>query len=219
MGNVGDIPVRKVVKRSTVRVVGYHASRKMRRLVPWESQIERDYFEWLEVDPCVKEFYAQPKTFQFKNFRYTPDAFVITHQGNFFAEIKPDDVLEDLEVMARIEEAKAELRACGIDLTLVLENQIREPALKSNVERLLRYVRRQESHDDVSSIALALYNGPLSISDLAVQAQIEIEFVFQCIAQGFVCVNLHQEITPQTFVSGTMEQLYGTRESRDWYED
>ena len=59
----GVSPVRRVVTRSNGRVVGWLFSQKMGCMMPWESQIERDFLIILEVDPDVLARFpsAQPE--------------------------------------------------------------------------------------------------------------------------------------------------------------
>jgi len=201
MESVGNIPVRRVVKRSTVRVVGYHASRKMKCLVPWESQIERDYFEWLEVDPNVIEFYAQPETFRFPNIKYTPDALVITHQGDFFAEVKPDKVLEcaeDMDRLARIEQA---FRATGRYFRLILERDVRAQPLRSNIIVLNRYRRRRVSDEHRTLLQQVLAEAALSFHEITNRTGLRQGVLMQGIAQGFLAIDLNQEFTAETTVT------------------
>lgn len=201
MNQIGNIPVRKVVRRSTVRVVGYHASQKMKCLVPWESQIERDYFEWLEVDPNVIGFYAQPETFQLNEIRYTPDAFVITHKGVFFAEVKPDKVLDCEEDMDRLWKIEQALIATGRYFKLVLESDVRAQPLRSNVIVLNRYRRRPLSRDHQAIIQQALSGLELTFNEFTARTGLPNEVLMQGIAQGFLRADLTQEFTTETTVT------------------
>ena len=201
MGNEHYKPVRKVVRRSTVRVVGYHASQKMCCLVPWESQIERDYFEWLEIDPNVIQFYAQPQTFNFNGLRYTPDALVITHQGDFFAEVKPDKVLECPEDMGRLSDIERELTSIGRYFQLVLERDVRAEHLRTNVVALNRYTRRQLTDDQLALIETTLADQALPIFQVIQEANVTESIVFHCVAQGFLLADLTKEIDLDTVVT------------------
>lgn len=132
---------RKVVKRSTHRVVGYLASQKNGMLVPWESQIEKAYFEWLEVDPDILKFRSQPRTFKWTNIRYTPDALVTDCKGSFFVEVKPDSVFSDSHAMERLDAIGSNMKLENYDFRLVTERDIFAEPLRSNVTTIMRHRR------------------------------------------------------------------------------
>lgn len=148
------IPVRKVVRRSPVRVVGYHASMKMGALIPWESQIERDFFKWMEVDPEVTAFFSQPRRFSFGSVTYTPDAYIETPDGSFYVEVKDDEALFDVEQMNKLKFVSSHLMSQGIDFRIALSSVIREIELIKNVSILNRHVRRKVvlSASDLSEV-------------------------------------------------------------------
>ena len=54
------MPVRTVVTRSGKRFRGYFPSRKLRRMVGWESILERDAIAVLEYLPTVLHYEEQP---------------------------------------------------------------------------------------------------------------------------------------------------------------
>ena len=68
--------VRKVSNRGG-NIIGHFPSLKMRRMVAFESTIERDYLYLLDYDPSVTNFEEQPLTisyaYQGKSYHYTPD--------------------------------------------------------------------------------------------------------------------------------------------------
>ncbi|UTW54823.1 hypothetical protein [Kordiimonas sp. SCSIO 12610] len=135
-------PAREVVRKNPVRVVGWHASRKMRCLIGWESQLEKKHLEWLEVDPDVLAFYAQPSTIRTRLGRYTPDAYVVTRTNSYFAEVKPDKVYHDDDEMERIRGLQRHFRLNGHELRLITSQTLLANPLRANVERLMREVRR-----------------------------------------------------------------------------
>ncbi|WP_420429590.1 Tn7 transposase TnsA N-terminal domain-containing protein [Kordiimonas sp.] len=202
---------RKIVRRTTHRVVGYHASRKNGALVPWESQVERGYFQWLEVDPRIVSFRSQPKTFKWTDFRYTPDALVETREGSFFAEVKPDEALEDDVVMARLEEISRRLRAENIEFKLALRSEIFQEPLRGNVVRLMRETKRPLDTKLVRRIFSFIGHNRCQLGMLAHHVcDGEISPVLRCVAQGYLSLNLNQQITPETFLTAIKEMNHGT---------
>ena len=198
---------RKVVKRSTRRVVGYHFSRKAGGLVPWESQIEQAYFEWLEVDPHVISFQSQPQTFKWHDTKYTPDALVKTHRGSFFVEVKPADVRSDMDVMSRLEDIASRLARDGYELRLVTATEIFDEPLRSNVIQLLREVRRSIPPETIETLQHELSGGAQTFGQLASSLGHEgVSLVRRAIAQGVLefdltCVLLDETMLQSYFRS------------------
>ena len=193
-----DEPARKVVKRSTHRVVGYHASVKMGRAIPWESQIEKAYFEQLEVDPRVHEFYAQPTTFNWGNLRYTPDAYVIEHGGAYFVEVKPDAVLFKHLEMERICKLVHLMEDMGFALKLMLKSDIFEPVKRRNVVTLLREVRKALSPQDIDLILERLHLNHLTLGEIMeLEGDAMRKLVFPAITQGLLSIDICRDLLSQ----------------------
>lgn len=192
--------VRKVVKRTTHRVVGYHASRKTGELVPWESQIERAYFEWLEIDPDVIWFQAQPRTFNWSNGRYTPDALVRTHKGSFFAEVKPDDVFDDVEEFERLLKITRRLERDGFDFRLIVRSKIFTKPLRDNVVSLMRFIRGNMCPKIHQKFMQLTEHGPCSLRLLEAETGVSRSTVMRAIAQGYLALDITQHITANSLV-------------------
>lgn len=57
--DISPTPLRRVVTRSSTRVNGRFASRKMQASIPWESSNEKAFLLRAELDPTVRRIYAQ----------------------------------------------------------------------------------------------------------------------------------------------------------------
>lgn len=140
-------PVRKVVTQCSARVTGRFASRKMGRMIPWESQIERDFLYILEADPTVIEIHAQPLQldvwFDGTRHSYTPD-FLVQHTDGrtFIYEVKPEDARSDVDLLRYLHKVSLAVGAeTGHQFAVVFERDIRcEPRL-SNARHLARAAR------------------------------------------------------------------------------
>src|SRR5215216_2118746 len=98
---------RKVIRKGTRRVVGKFPSVKPRRkLVHWESQLERDFYYLLEIDPNVVSFREQPLRIEYilngKLHYYTPDVLVERKQKIQIVEVKPKSKVEKYVEVFRI---------------------------------------------------------------------------------------------------------------------
>jgi hypothetical protein len=129
---------RKVVTRSPMRLVGRFPSIKNGRQVEYESQIERDFIYRLEACPFVNEYWEQPPAISYHHegalHSYTPDFVVSAVSGEFYAEIKPDQVLKDPIEMARLLSIRRALAAKKKHFRLFTASEIRRSPWLENAE-------------------------------------------------------------------------------------
>ena len=87
--------VRKISNKGTKKVIGKFASLKMKRVIWWESQLERDYIYLLEFDPDVASYDEQPLRIEYylngKKHRYTPDFLVRKGNKRIIVEVKQEE--------------------------------------------------------------------------------------------------------------------------------
>lgn len=135
------IPVRKPVTRSKGRVVGYFASYKNRRMLPWESQLERDFLMSLEVDPQVEAFGVQPQTFEYRSNgssrRYTPDVYVQYEYGASFVEVKAHNQAKKPRNQAFFQKMTDYFGELGFGFDVYTEKHIRKEPKFSNMHLIL----------------------------------------------------------------------------------
>ena len=82
------MPVRQI-KATYSSLTGRFASRKMNRLISWESALERDFYYLAEYDPSVATIEEQPITFSSKSRKYTPDALIeLNAPSHIFPRLK-----------------------------------------------------------------------------------------------------------------------------------
>lgn len=197
-----DFPVRNVVRRNPCRVVGYHASKKMDKLIGWESQIEKMYFELLEVDPEVIKFYAQPVTIKFKGSQYTPDVLVVSKTSEYFVEIKPDSVFRDRKTLKRIRSLQSHFEDFGSELKLITKSELAREPLRHNVEFLGRARRRGASHSVAQLVKKHCEGGELSIAELRTKMGDNFDswLVLDAIVLGYVELDLNQPIDGNSII-------------------
>jgi len=192
-----DFPVRNVVRRNPCRVVGYHASKKMGKLIGWESQIEQLYLEWLEVDPEIIKFYAQPVTIEYEDTRYTPDVLVISKAAEYFVEIKPDSVFRDGQTMKKIKGLQRHFKKFGSELKLITKSDLTRRPLRDNVQHLGRLVRRGASHTVAELVFKHCQQGEQTIDELRSRMGDSAEswLVLDAVVLGYVTLDLTKPIT------------------------
>ncbi|KZB70814.1 MULTISPECIES: TnsA endonuclease N-terminal domain-containing protein [Thalassospira] len=133
-------PVRQVVSRSKGRVHGLYYSRKAKRLLPWESQLERDALIILDLIPEVDDIAVQPfkLTYQFdgRDRVYFPDILITGGFGQKVIEVKPKRDLGKPENLKRFPVIETVLAEKGYQFEIWTEDDIRREPRRSNVKSL-----------------------------------------------------------------------------------
>ena len=87
------MPVRKVSNRGK-NIIGKFPSIKMRRMIAFESLIERDFLYLIDYDKEVDWFEEQPLTIEYQYEgeirHYTPDFHIIEKGREVLIECKPE---------------------------------------------------------------------------------------------------------------------------------
>lgn len=126
--------VRNVVTPSGRRVRGYFPSRKMGRLIAWESQLERDAILLLEFSPGVLRYREQPERVHFQldgdAALYIPDFELELADGQMMhVEVKPAAKLEKPDIALRFEAIARHYARIGRGLRILTEAHIRRTPL------------------------------------------------------------------------------------------
>jgi hypothetical protein len=141
-------PARKIVTGRRRRVTGFVPSRKAGSggLIPWESELERDYVVVAELCPEVKSIIAQPHTLEVwsdaGSFQHTPDYLVGSGRDSDpgkVIEVKPDKRSLEPETERRLRISAEAHRALGFTFSVAGESVIRARPRLTNVQTLLRY--------------------------------------------------------------------------------
>ena len=122
--------VRRVVTRRGRHIRGYFPSKKMQRMVAWESQLERDALLLLELSPGVVSYQEQPEQLSYWDGEvirsYVPDFWVLLQdEHSLFIEIKPLSELLRPTVREKYTQIAQQLQAQGRDYRLLTEQEIR----------------------------------------------------------------------------------------------
>lgn len=138
------MPVRKVVRRSGKNFRGYFPSRRLGRLVGWESLHERDAIRLVEYDPTVASYEEQPSEEIYyevsgKARRYYPDLRVHYRNGRVVdIEVKPRQKLEDPRIEAKFKRIQKRYKELGRRFEIWTEREIRAEPRFSEVARIHR---------------------------------------------------------------------------------
>jgi len=161
---------RRVIRRSTHRIMGRFPSAKSGRSIHWESQLERDLVHLLEFDPSVVEYREQPVTVTYQDdgrtCRYTPDFLVRMAHGLHVIEVKPAEHAERPEWRQLFERMADHFAKEGAKFEVLTEREIRRQPRLNNITLLLRYQRHAVPEPAVSAIRKALAGGTRTVADL-----------------------------------------------------
>lgn len=142
------MPVRTVSNRGRRNVIGYFPSLKMRRMVQFESALERDLIYLLDFDRQVAAFEEQPLKIAYqyegKTLTYTPDFQMETTSGRvMLLECKPACFVDREENQRKFDAAQTWCAAQGWGFQVVTEEQLRADYLVQNVKLLTQHARHE----------------------------------------------------------------------------
>lgn len=145
---------RRVLSPRMPSTRGRFASLKSRRMVHFESQLERDFCYQLEFDSSVLRFREQPATvsirYRGKWHRYTPDLAAERRDGITIYEVKPRRRAVRSEMQDVFDAAQEHFSEQGYRYQVVTEEDIRREPLFGNIKMLLRYAGHSLMDDVVS---------------------------------------------------------------------
>lgn len=169
------MPVRTVSNRGRRNVIGYFPSLKMRRMVQFESTLERDLIYLLDFDRLVSVFEEQPLKLAYQHERktlsYTPDFRVeLTSGQRMLLECKPCRFVNSEENQRKFSAARAWCAIHGWQFHVVTEEQLQAGYLLQNVRLLTQHARHEVDAPLKGSIFafLAGARHPVTIGDVLV---------------------------------------------------
>lgn len=197
--------VRKVVTRSGRGVRGYFPSRKMGRMIEWESLLERDAILLLEFSSAVVRYREQPTNVDFYMDgglrRYIPDFEAeMTNEAIIHIEVKPASKLAKPEIAHRYWAIAKHYEKGNISFQILTEKELRTEPRLGNL-KLLAY--HQPKLDDESSLPDAMLKlGMFPAQTIAGVAAVlgGINKVYMLLAANLLSCNLDETITPETCI-------------------
>ena len=132
---------RKVVTRSGRKYKGLFPSKKLSRMVEWESLLERDAILLFEFSSGVVSYQEQPALIIYEQdgvlHRYYPDFEVILKNGEIIhLEIKPAVKFKDSAMVKKYDAIIERYESVGGNFSLLLDNRIRVEPRLTNLKRL-----------------------------------------------------------------------------------
>lgn len=165
---------RKVVTRSGRKFRGYFPSRKLNRMVEWESLLERDAILYFEFSPGIINYQEQPEVIFFDQggemHRYHPDFAITLKDGRvIYIEVKPWRCFDDPELVERFGAIKGHYAKQDKQFRILTDRLLRKEPKLSNLKMLASVVQFPLGKNEVSRFVDEVISfGPhLSLSTLA----------------------------------------------------
>lgn len=134
--------VRKVVTRSGKRYRGKYPSRKLERMVQWESFLERDALLLLEYHPNVISYQEQPSIETYYDEdglprQYIPDLAANLTDGRIIVfEVKPEAELSKKKTQKKYAAIAQRFQEQERTFRILTESDIRREPLHTNLRRI-----------------------------------------------------------------------------------
>lgn len=166
------MPVRSV-HHGHKNIIGHFPSLKLRRMVAFESLLERDYLYLLDFERDVLTFEEQPLTIRYhqgtKNHSYTPDFLLQRPSHPLLVECKPTIFVDTPENQVKFAAARAWCVDQGYTFQIVTDVEVRTAYRLENVKFLTRFARQIVPPQLAAQIyqLLVVARDALTIADLA----------------------------------------------------
>lgn len=146
---------RKVVTRSGRKIRGYFPSRKMGRMVAWESLLERDAILLMEFSRGILSFREQPERIIYhsgaESREYFPDFVVDFGHTIAHIEVKPTAQLRTPKVSQKLSHIFTHYDRQGRIFLILDETRIRQQPLLDNLCRLQSFNRPRQDIERLRS--------------------------------------------------------------------
>jgi hypothetical protein len=199
--------VRRIVTRSGGGFRGKFPSRKLGRMVHYQSLLERDAILHFEYHPAVLQYQEQPSRETYydatNNARsYYPDFLaVLASTVEINHEVKPQAKLRSARVRDKLERVALRMAEEERTFRVWTEQHIRREPLFSNLRRL-HELRRPSIHATAIDLLVEAARAEavsFELGDLTERFGSEAE-VLRLIARGTFQANLEQVMTPNSRV-------------------
>ncbi len=196
------VGARKISNAVPRKVIGKFPSLKMKTIIWWESQIERDYIYLLEIDPDVVSFFGQPFKIAY-NYeglprKYTPDFLVTRTQKTQVVEVKPVQQALSEKNLRLFRHIAPIVDANKMEFVVVTEQLIRVQPKLNNIKLLYKYAREPLSLSNYldclkyfqNRVATSIEDAMVELTDKGVSKNILLRLLWS----GFLVTDLMKPI-------------------------
>jgi len=136
------MPVRKVRNHGN-NIIGKFPSRKMERMISFESTIERDYLFILDYESNVTSIEEQPLTIEYRHEgkvrHYTPDFHFLRNGQRILTDCKPATLVNDPENKIKFSAAYEFCQEYAWQFEVVTDTDLRSGFRLQNIKLLTRH--------------------------------------------------------------------------------
>lgn len=193
--------VRKVVTRSGKRFRGKFPSRKLNRMVHWESMLERDAILHFEYHPLVLSYQEQPSIEIYydkdgEQHRYFPDFRLTFRDGeDLYVEVKPSRLLTTKVVRDKLQAVAKRFEEQGRRFRVMTEDDIRRQPLLTNLQKLHASSKRAAREMPDAQMAKTLTGGPSwKLGNLALQL-LGVHKVLRLVRSNYLQIDLEKPLS------------------------
>lgn len=167
------MPIRKVSNRSKKNTIGSFPSLKMKRMIAFESLIERDGLYTFDFEKDVLTFEEQPLSIEYehekKKRHYIPDFLLKKTNGSVIIECKPTALVGLPENSRKFDAAREWCKEHGYQFQVLTDTELRTGFRLDNIKLLTRFARLHVGPEMRSRIYDQLYSfsGILTVHSLA----------------------------------------------------
>lgn len=194
---------RDVVNRSGRGFRGYFSSRKMKKMIGWESPLEHDAIRIFEFSPGVVSYRGQPELVYYPDGtelrKYYPDFEITTTSGILVhIEVKPSSKFLQKKYADKYRAIAAHYQLQERPYQILTEKEIRREPLFSNLKKLKRHHRpTKELASLLSQVAISLKHGPQPLGALKLNEAA----IWRLLALGYLRCDFAAPITAFTLIS------------------
>lgn len=193
--------MRKVVTRSGKRFRGKFPSRKLNRMVHWESTLERDAILHFEYHPLLVSYQEQPSIEIYYDkegaqHRYFPDFRLDFQDGReLYVEVKPARVLATRLVREKLQSVAKRFEEQGRHFRVITEDDIRREPLLSNLKSIHLSSKRTAQAVPDKQLMGTLSGGPFwKLANLVCHFK-GIQKVLRLVRSNHLSVDLEKPLT------------------------
>lgn len=202
---------RKVVTRSGRKFRGYFPSKKLNRMVEWESLLERDAILFFEFSSGVVDYQEQPEVIYYEQEgeirRYHPDfALTLRNDRTVHVEVKPASQLQAPSLAEKFKAITERYANSSAHFRILTDQLIRQEPRLSNLKRLASIAQYPFEAAEVSRCVREVLSCGPGTSLYAVTERIGMKNMLSMIANHHLYCDLNLDLhSPNNFVRLTEE--------------
>jgi hypothetical protein len=202
---------RKVVTRSGRNYRGNFPSKKLNRMVEWESLLERDAILHFEFSSGVVDYQEQPEVIHFEQDgetrRYYPDfALTLKNDEVIHFEIKPVSKLHSSRVVERLKAITQRYKSHSAHFRILTDQYLRQQPRLTNLRRLASVVHLHLEDNQATQFVRELINCGQRATVTQLAEKIGMVNVLRLIAHHYLHCDLNLKLEdPNNYIRMTEE--------------